>query len=380
MVQKLFDPAHYQKARLPVLEAETLPPWCYTSPEFYQREVERIFRKTWNFIGREDEIPSPGDYMTYELFGDPIIILRGRTGKVRAFANTCRHRGARLLNGKGNCRLITCPYHSWAYRLDGSLIGTAGMEATLNFDKSTYGLHRLRLSTWEGFIFVSFNPRGPGLREHLGDLPERLHSYHMADMVCVRRREYNLVCNWKIFLENAMEDYHTPAVHRQSIGDQRTVPEKAHGQWGGIHMEAKDTIALLPEDRADAFPQIPSLVGKAASGSYFLTIYPAVFFATTQDCMWWLQQFPQGPERTKVVVGSCFPRSTVARSDFADKVAFYFRRWDKSIAEDNAITELQQAGIRSSSATAGRLSEREPLVHDIDNWVLDRVLDRPEVS
>jgi phenylpropionate dioxygenase-like ring-hydroxylating dioxygenase large terminal subunit len=374
ITENIFDRAQYDKARLPVLEAETLPSWCYTSRQFYQREVERIFRKTWNFIGREDEIPSPGDYMTYDVFGDPVIIVRDRNDKVRAFANCCRHRGTRLLDGKANCRVITCPYHGWSYALDGSLIGAPAMQRTLNFDKKAYGLHSLRLESWDGFIFVSFDWGVPSLSEYLGDLRERLRSYNMADMVCVRRQEYNLACNWKIYLENAMEDYHTPTVHRQSIGNQVTVPEKPRGQWGGIHMQAKETIALLPEDSAHAFPRIPSLAAKAATGSYFLAIYPATFFATTQDCMWWLQQFPQGPERTKVVVGSCFPKSTVARSDFSEKVALYFRRWDKSIPEDNAISELQQAGLRSSFASAGRLSEREPLVRDIDNWVLDRVL------
>src|SRR5262249_45082868 len=158
--------------------------------------------------------------------GDPVIIVRDRNDKVRAFANCCRHRGTRLLDGKGNCRVITCPYHGWSYALDGNLVGSPAMEKTLNFDKKTYGLHGLRLETWDGFIFVSFDASVPSLSEYLGDLPERLRSYNMADMVCVRRREYNLACNWKIYLENAMEDYHTPTVHRQSIGTQVTVPEK----------------------------------------------------------------------------------------------------------------------------------------------------------
>jgi hypothetical protein len=91
--------------------------------------------------------------------------------------------------------------------------------------------------------------------------------------------------------------------------------------------------------------------------------------------MWWLQQFPQGPDRTKLVVGSCFPRATAARSDFGERVQYYFKRWDKSIPEDNAISEQQQLGIRSSYASAGRFSVREPLVRDIANWVLDRTLE-----
>ena len=372
----MFDPAHYAKARRPVLEAETLPPWCYTSQQFYDREVERMFKTSWNFIGREDELPTAGDYAVYDLVGEPVLIVRDRAGKVRAFANSCRHRGTRMLHGQGNCRGIICPYHGWAYGLNGDLVGAAGMEETRDFDKSAYGLHPIRLETWDGFIFVTFSAAAGTLREYLGDLPEKLESYRLADMVCVRRREYDLACNWKIYLENAMEDYHTPIVHRQSIGAQVTLPEASHGAWGGIHMNAEQTIAVLAEDLSHAFPPIASLTGKAAAGTYFLAIYPSTFFATTQDCMWWLQQFPRGPDRTKVVIGSCFPRATVARADFAERAQYYYRRWDKSLPEDNAISELQQAGLQSSFASPGRLSVHEPLVRDIANWVLDRMLDQ----
>ena len=374
-LENIFDPAHYARARLPVLEAETLPPWCYTSREFYDREVERVFRPSWNFIGREDELPKAGDYAAYDLVGEPVFIVRDRAGTLRAFANSCRHRGTRLLDGTGNCRGIVCPYHGWTYGLDGRLLGAAGMEETLGFEKGGYGLHPIRLEIWDGFVFVNLSTGSIGLSEYLGDLPEALESYNLADMVCVRRLEYDLACNWKIYLENAMEDYHTPYVHRQSIGAQHTVPEASHGAWGGVHMPSEKTIAVLAEDIGHAFPQIPSLKGKPAGGTYFLAIYPSTFFALTQDCMWWLQQFPQGPARTKVVVGSCFPRTTAARADFAEKANYYYRRWDKSLPEDNAISERQQAGLRSSFASPGRLSVREPMVRDIANWILDRVLD-----
>ena len=196
----MFDPRHYEKARLPVLEAETLPPWCYTSQQFYDREVERMFKRTWTFLGRADEIANPGDYVTYDLFGEPVLAVRDRAGDIHAFANSCRHRGTRLLQGKGNCRGIICPYHGWAYNLSGALIGAAGMEQTRDFDRSEHGLHRIRLETWDGFLFVNLSAEGGGLRDYLGDLPEKLSSYNLADMVCVRRREYDLACNWKIYL------------------------------------------------------------------------------------------------------------------------------------------------------------------------------------
>jgi len=138
-VDDIFDPAHYANVRRPAMEAETLPPWCYTSQAFYDREVEAIFRKTWNFLGREDEIPDHGDYMTFDLFGEPVMVVRDKDGTVRAFANICRHRGTKLLDGRGNRRTISCPYHSWAYALNGDLIGASGMAKTVDFDKAATG-------------------------------------------------------------------------------------------------------------------------------------------------------------------------------------------------------------------------------------------------
>ena len=107
----LFDPATYACVRRPLAQAETLPPQCYTSDAFFRREVEHIFLKVWNLIGREDYVPNPGDFFTIELVGIPVIIMRGRDRTIRAFVNSCRHRGAKLLDGDGNCKTIRCPYH-----------------------------------------------------------------------------------------------------------------------------------------------------------------------------------------------------------------------------------------------------------------------------
>ena len=326
----IFDSVHYERVRLSHLEAATLPSWCYTSEEFFQREVERIFTRTWNFVGREDEVPNPGDYFTLAMFGESVIVVRDDSGHVRAFVNTCRHRGTRLLDGKGHCRNIICPYHAWTYALNGTLIGMSGMEKTLAFEKSENGLLPVRLESWAGFMFVNFSQTTQSLLVHLGDLPHKFASYNFANMICVRRKEYDLRCNWKLYLENAMEDYHTPMVHKTSIGLQETTREETTGQWDAIHMESDSTIAVLPEDNSP-FPHIPGLRGHPATGTYFTAVYPSTFFGTTQDCMWWLQQLVQGPDHTKVIVGSCFPRDTVARSDFEHEVHKYYRRWDKSI-------------------------------------------------
>jgi phenylpropionate dioxygenase-like ring-hydroxylating dioxygenase large terminal subunit len=369
----LFDPAHYEEVRRPLTEASTLPSWCYTTEAFYQREVERIFLKQWNFAGRLDEIPEPGDYMVLDFCGESVIIIRGEDDIVRAFVNVCRHRSARLLNGRGHCRTIVCPYHSWVYGLDGTLARMKGMEQTARFDPAENGLMPLRTDTWAGFLFVSFASDVISLEEHLGDMTEQYASYRFAEMLCVRRKSYDLKCNWKLYIENAMEDYHTATVHRGSIGNQDCIPVATTGQWAAIHLEAADTVAVLPED-STSLPHIENLTGLAAKGTYFSVIYPGTFFATHQDCMWWLQLLPQAVDRTTVVIGSCFPRSTTVRGDFDQEVLKYFARWDKALAEDNAIAECQQQGLNSRSSRPGRLSFYEPGVHAIANWVLDHTI------
>ena len=371
----LFRPETYAAVRRPLLEASTLPPACYTSPAFYRREVQTIFMKVWNFIGRADRIPDAGDYFTIEFAGVPVIVMRGADGEVRAFANSCRHRGALLLDGEGNCRAIRCPYHSWTYDTDGKLIVAPEMDATSGFDPAEWHLTPIRLEDWAGFIFINFDDTAPSLRQYLGDLPHKLKSYRFEDMVCVRRREYVLNCNWKIYVENAMEAYHIATVHRSTLSRQKGKPSEAQpadGEYCALFKEHKGTRALLAGDVG--FPEMPDLQGMAAQGSWYPLLYPSTMFGCTYDCMWWLELHPMGPEKTKLIVGSCFPRSSAARPDFEEVVQRYYRRWDISIPEDNHISELQQRGLSSPLARQGRLAHAEPLVHTFGNWVLDHVL------
>ena len=376
--EDVFAPQHYENVRRPLLEAETLPPWCYTSESFYQREVERIFLVEWNFIGREDRIPDPGDYFALDFAGVPVVVVRGEDGQVRAFANNCRHRGSKIMTGEGNCKSFRCPYHSWTYDLDGRLRRAPEMDETRGFDPNDYGLKPIKLERWAGFMFINFDPASVDLATFLGDLPELLAPYRFEDMACVRRAEYDIACNWKIYVENAMESYHVPTVHMQSIQAQKrdhNPPIESNGGYCGLLTRHQGSRALLPGQ--PGFPYIPSLSGETANGSYYVLIYPSTMFGCTFDCMWWLELHPRGPSDTHLIVGSCFPQSTTERDDFDRLIGSYYDRWDVSIPEDNVISEQQQQGMRSPFTSPGRLSYMEPLVHTIANWVLDRVLDSP---
>jgi len=372
-VDDMFNPSHYAKVSLPLNECESLPRWCFTSEEFYRREVERIFLKVWNFVGRADEIPKPGDYFTLDIAGEPIIVIRDKDGAPRAFANTCQHRGAKLLFGKGNVRAIKCPYHAWVYGIDGALTGAPAMEQCKGFDRADYGLPALKLETWAGFMFVNFDPDSIPLMQYLGDLPERFASYNYDDVVVTRRIEYDLDCNWKIYAENSTEVYHTAPVHGASLGEQLADHVPGRGNWSAVHMPGEETCAVLPSDNSP-FPQIATLKGLPKHGTHFCLVYPATTLCCTHDCMWWLSVLPTGPKTSKLSVGSCFPRSTVARTDFEEVVKKYYHRWDVSTPEDNAVTAIQQAGLSSTMRRAGRMSWKEPVVRDLAAWVKDRVI------
>jgi choline monooxygenase len=373
---RIFDPSSYETVRRPLTQAENLPPWCYTDPEFYRAEVDSIFMKEWNFLGRADRIPKAGDYFTVDFAGVPLIIVRDKSGQVKAYANTCRHRGALVASGEGSCRAFQCPYHGWTYGLDGKLLGAPAMAKNETFKKSELSLIPVRLEIWGGFLFVNFDSNAESLADYLGDMPEQLASYDCDNLVTTRRVEYDLRCNWKVYIENAMEEYHVPLVHGGSISKKRVghgaIPTR--GNWDALREKHIGTRALLEEDLAHALPQISTLSGPSAEGTHFVCIYPSTMLGMTLDCVWWLELHPRGPNSTRLVVGSCFPKETVARKDFAKKVKFYYKRWNKSIVEDNDISEVQQSGLESPFARQGPLCHLEPLVHNIANWVLDRVL------
>ncbi len=371
----LFNPQTYRTVRRPLLDAETLPPACYTSQAFYQREVSEIFLKCWNLVGRADYVKKPGDYFTHAVGGVSFIVMRGDDGQIRAFINACRHRGAQLLQGEGNCRTIRCPYHSWIYDCAGSLRGANGMQDTRGFAASDYGLIGLRLETWEGFLFVNFDPNAEPLREYLGELGSWTDSYGFEDMVTVKRREFVIRANWKSYVENSLEHFHLPTVHQKTIGSVRAVWEPVDGAPGNFAiLRSKTTASRATLGNAASFGNIPTLRGPAAEGAQYILVYPCTVIGADLDCMWFKQMLPEGPDTMRLLAGFCFTKASVERPDFDEVVQNYHRRFELVMGEDNDIAEKHLRGVLNPFARAGRLSSVEPLVHVIDNWILDRVL------
>ena len=372
--QELFDPERYSAVRKPLLEASTLPPWCYTDERFFAREVERIFQRCWHFVGREDELAEPGDYLTFQGVGGPVLLIRGKDRVVRAFSNTCRHRGTQLVAGSGHVENLVCPYHSWVYSSQGELLRAPGMDESKCFDKQQFPLLSVRVESWAGFLFVCYDPDAPALHDYLGNMPAFFAAYEPERLQVVRRFEFDIQCNWKFVTENALEAYHTGTVHRDSLGKQESRAIDCEGNWDAlfVYVDDHENLAVLPGE-STPFPTLPNLSGEQRRGTYFTDIYPCTQFVFANDCMWWLAFQPRQVNQTHLTLGACFPPETIALPAFEGAVERYYHRWCSATPEDNQIAEWQQAG-NATGAPAGRFHKDEALVHRLSNWVLDRVL------
>lgn len=364
--------------RKPFAEASTLPPVCYANQAVFQWELESLFRKSWIGIGRSDRWRAPGDYTAMDVAGVPIIVLRDNDGDLCAYANTCRHRGAKLLDGEGNCRTIRCPFHRWTYALDGRLLMAPRMDETENFQLEQHGLIALRVDSNAGFAFVCFDDAVEPLSDWLGEF-SRLHTpWPLADMVSTRRREFEVACNWKSFLEVFNEYYHLPYVHATSFGDLYDPPDEAddvRGNFASQFGTTQGTGALLQQTQAYSLPMIEGLSGRNRQGTRYTWMFPNMTFAAGTESVWVYETYPIAPNRTRVGMTACFPAETAARDDFDEQAQHYYERLDAAIDEDIPVLENQQIGLNSPLARQGRFSSLEPSVASFARWYAERVFE-----
>ena len=207
-------------------------------------------------------------------------------------------------------------------------------------------------------------------------MPAQLASYGCEYLVTTRCIEFDLPCNWKLYIENAMEEYHLPYVHKTTL----ELLEMNHGiietkgNWDAIREKHEGTRALLEEDADKGFPNIATLEGPPAEGTHYVVLYPSTMLGMTLDSIWYLELQPQGPNHTKVIHGACFPSESVTREDFEAKVQYYYKRWDTTLDEDNSIAALQQRGLGSPFARPGRFSHLEPLVPELAKWWINHII------
>ena len=374
-----LDRTDLERCLLPAEDATSLPPICYRSELVQQAESQGIFRKSWIGIGRADRLKGPGDFETMEIGDVPIIVLRDKEGKFRAYSNSCRHRGARLLDGSGTCRGIRCPFHSWAYTLEGNLAGVPRMEDANSFNRSDHGLIEFRVEQKIGFLFVCLDSEAPGLDRYLGDFPTLHQSWPLESLVSVRRRSFEVECNWKAFIEVFNEYYHLPYVHADSIDGTYDIPEPADvttGCYASQFGKTQGTGGLLDDQKEYSLPFIPGLTGEANEGVRYSWIFPNMTFAACTDSIWIYEAYPLTPTRCQVYQTFCLPPESVALPDFEARVGQYYFRLDTALDEDIPALINHQRGLNSPYAKPGRFSPlMEANVASFAQWYAREMVD-----
>ena len=201
---------------LPLERAETIPSSWYNDPRFQELDKERIFARTWQYVGHLSRVEHPGDYLTATIAGNPVIVVRGKDNILRAFYNVCRHRGGPIaIDEHGNCNALQCKYHGWTYTLEGMLRGVPQFDRVELFDQKDYGLIPVNIDTWEGFVFVNLGRATSlvALRSMMEGIPERIVPIKLSTKKFYSRVSYDVNCNWKVYADNYLEGYHLPYVH-----------------------------------------------------------------------------------------------------------------------------------------------------------------------
>ena len=360
------------KCLLPIDRAWSLPPLCYTKPQITDLEIANIFQNQWFCVGRADQMACAGDYTCIDFFNLSIILVRDNDLNYRAFANTCRHRGARLLDGSGKIGGIRCPFHSWAYKLDGSLAGAPHMEAANDFCKSEFNLISYKVNECLGFLFVCLSHEGPELENTLLDFSSTHSPWPIETLMSRRLRSFEVDCNWKMFLEVFNEYYHLPFVHPNSIDDVYRTPDPSDSVNGAFASQfggTDGTGGLLQTTQQKPLPLMPGISGKEAAGVRYSWVFPNMTFAIGIDAMWVYHVYPLTSDRCLVYQTACFPPETIQHDDFDDRVVAYYHRLDAALAEDIPALTNQQKGLSNPDAQQGRFQPLlEPNVARFANW------------
>lgn len=332
-----FDPA------LPLDRAKTIPAAWYFDHGLYELERRAVFGRSWQMVGRQELVAEPGQYLTADIAGEPVLVVRGEDGELRAFFNVCRHRAAPILNEPcGHAAKLRCRYHGWTYDLAGKLRGTPEFDGVCDFRKEDNGLAPVAVTEWGPFVWVHLGePREP-VEAFLAPLPGWAAGRDaFAGLRWHARRVYDLACNWKVYVDNYLDGgYHVTTVHPGLAGvlDYKEYTTTTHGNTslqGGPLKPADGTAGKTRTgDRAAYWWTFPN---------FMLNLYAGVMDSNLV--------LPLGPDRCRVVFDFYFADGTDA-AFVRDSVAVA----DKVQAEDAGICEEVQRGLASRSFTAGRFS------------------------
>ena len=371
----------------------SLPARWYFDPDHYRRELKDIWLKSWIYVCRLSDLKEPLSYRTIQVGDQNIVVLRAEDGGVRAFHNSCRHRGSLLCTehaGHLGSKLIVCPYHQWAYAADdGRLVKTSSSFEPTGFDKSDFSLFPVSVAEWRGLVFINldnatqFDPIEVFHRE-VGNL----RNHPLEDMVTIDTWRTETSCNWKTFWENFNECLHCPNVHPElcdlvpiygrRISGVRDLPgwqdhaDSGDPKYVGGLREGSETWST---DGSAQGHVIPSLTAEElARGQTYLTSLPSVFAGAYADHVRIVRMLPLGPEKTELTVEWLVLADTAADPDYDRSKIVDFAKL--VVKQDLRASELNQRGLHAAPLEQGVLMPEEHYVKQFQDWVRMRLADR----
>jgi choline monooxygenase len=334
--------------------ATTLPSSWYVDSGLLERERVRVFGRTWQLAGYAEDLARAGDFVTAEIAGEPVLLVRDGDGALRALSNVCRHRAGPVARGKGRGRALRCGYHGWTYGLDGRLLATPEFEGVPDFDPASVRLPGLRVAEFGPLAFVNLDGAAPDLGRVLGEMATE--AADLGRLRFFRRHDYEVACNWKVYVDNYLEGYHIPIVHP---GLFREI------EYAAYRVETRERHSRQHAPLRSPSPDSPYRCGVEAGKppeALYYWLFPNLMLNVYPDHVQVNLVLPLGPERTLVRFDWLVPDP--GRPGLAGEWERSFAFSDEVQREDAAICEAVQRGLRSRFYDRGRLSpKRENGVH-----------------
>jgi phenylpropionate dioxygenase-like ring-hydroxylating dioxygenase large terminal subunit len=345
--------------RAPLTEASTIPaPW-YVDARIAELEAKTVFSKTWQMVGRIEQVEKPGQFVTATVAGEPIVVVRGNDGTLRGFYNVCRHHAAAVVTEPcGQASILHCPYHGWNYGLDGALKGMPEFDGVKDFDRQKNGLVPVRAEIWEKFVFINLDPQAATLHEFLGGLVKKAAPLGLAKLNFFDTCSYDIHCNWKVFVDNYLDGgYHVPHLHK---GLSSVLDYKAYT------IENEDRYCLQSSPMVVSDEDAATGATRKGDRAWYFWQYPNLMINCYEGYMDTNLVIPIDVDHCRVIFDFYFSDVSEARREYnTQSVAVGNRVQD----EDLGICEAVQRGLKSRAYGAGRLSVRreagEQLFHQL---------------
>jgi len=362
----------------------SLPASWYFDPDQHQKELNSIFYRHWIYLCHVSTLKEPRSFRRFTIGDQGIFLVRDEQGVLRGFHNTCRHRGSEIClaqEGQFANRLMRCPYHQWAYGLDGRLVATSSHAEAMDFNKSDYPLFQVAVKEWRGSVYVCLADEPPDLEQSFGRSGDRTENWPMEALVVGHTWQKTMECNWKVFWENFNECLHCPNIHPElcdlvPIYGRRVSHFRDDPNWalhqndnnpkfsGGLRSGAK-SWSMSGRPSGQDFPTLSD--EEIQQGQAYFVSLPSVYIAAHADYMRTVRILPLGPERTEITVEWLFPPESLMQENFDlnDIVDFAIL----VMQQDAGASEMNQRGVHSRKFNQGVLMPEEHHVKNFQDWV-----------